>query len=1076
MIFNRVPGNWTGFTTQWTITGNTLDNYIDARNVNTTITRNFLIDGGAGADVVVAVSSATNRIVVDNVNDTVFNVDSDDTIVSGITYTLPTGVRNLELSGSASVSAIGNSDDNVLNGSLNAAANSLQGGIGNDEYIVGANDTIVEAANAGTDTVRIGFVSAGGNQHTVANFANVENLIVDAAPGAATLVGDAVSNRLTGNAFRNVLDGRAGSDTLVGGQGDDRYIGFDLTSGDDVVIDSGGRDTLELAQTLDIAPSQINVSRSGDDLLIALSAEGSIRVQSWYSSATRLNAVEGLTLNHGGLQYTYGAAQLEARAAGVNGGPAVNAVVADRLAPLQQPFSFQAPLNTFSDLESQDSLFYSASLSDGSSLPSWLVFDATTRTFSGTPGASNAAALLVRLTATDAGGLTASSDFVLDVGGVVRTGTAGDDSLVGDGRDELLRGLGRSDRLNGAGGADELWGDRGEDTYVLDATSGNDVIREVDGLDRIEFASSSGITLTNLAASRVGNDLRIGYGSNSVVVADHYASNAKRVDEIVVYQSGVPYIYSAAQIEGLVVGANTNPYAGVPLADRALKANTTWTYQVPANTFSDTQSQTSLTYSARLVGGAALPSWLTFTASTRTLSGKAPNGTNADFAIEIVATDPLGLAATDAFTLRVRSSLTTWTGTANGDSPTGGTGNDYQLGMAGNDTLRGGAGDDIQEGGDGNDSLLGEDGSDAMYGGAGDDVLNGGAGVNTLFGDDGHDQLTGGASGDTLSGGKGDDVLTGGLNSDNLSGGDGSDTYVYAKQDGADTVDNSSVDTEADKLLISGYTRGELAFTRSGNDLRIAGSYYGDQVTVKNWFTNTNNRIDSIETSEGIATTADEIDALVSSGGTQFQGGASTGSMLMSNYDSAAFTTAGSTDDVTSGVTTLATADLEAGEDAATTTRVPRLTERFAPTAITGTGPANPSSPSAPSESTGAAQVVPSADLVEPAHALTFGSASKLNWLMEAAGEFHFSARDRNFPRISPLRVQHDIASGTVSSVSSHEFHDSATTDRQLAQLVAAAAGFADFGDGSFDSANRHFERAELRDHSLVGYSRRHAE
>ena len=196
----------------------------------------------------------------------------------------------------------------------------------------------------------------------------------------------------------------------------------------------------------------------------------------------------------------------------------------------------------------------------------------------------------------------------------------------------------------------------------------------------------------------------------------------------------------------------------------------------------------------------------------------------------------------------------------------------------------------------------------------------------------------------------------------------------------------------------------------------------------------------------------------------------------MSNYDSAAFTTAGSTDDVTSGVTTLATADLEAGEDAATTTRAPRLTERFAPTAITGTGPANPSSPSAPSESTGAAQVVPSADLVEPAHALTFGSASKLNWLMEAAGEFHFSARDRNFPRISPLRVQHDIASGTVSSVSSHEFHDSATTDRQLAQLVAAAAGFADFGDGSFDSANRHFERAELRDHSLVGYSRRHAE
>ena len=45
-----------------------------------------------------------------------------------------------------------------------------------------------------------------------------------------------------------------------------------------------------------------------------------------------------------------------------------------------------------------------------------------------------------------------------------------------------------------------------------------------------------------------------------------------------------------------------------------------FSYAFPANTFSDADSDT-LTYTATQSDDSALPSWLTFTASTRTFSG-----------------------------------------------------------------------------------------------------------------------------------------------------------------------------------------------------------------------------------------------------------------------------------------------------------------------------------------------------------------------------------------------------------------------------------------------------------------------
>lgn len=80
------------------------------------------------------------------------------------------------------------------------------------------------------------------------------------------------------------------------------------------------------------------------------------------------------------------------------------------------------------------------------------------------------------------------------------------------------------------------------------------------------------------------------------------------------------------------------------------------------------------------------------------------------------------------------------------------------------------------------------DGDDRANGRGGDDILDGGSGADTLNGGDGNDILLGGAQADRLLGGKGDDVLDGGKGADSLQGGADSDTFVLARGNGTDVI------------------------------------------------------------------------------------------------------------------------------------------------------------------------------------------------------------------------------------------------------------------------------------------------
>ena len=82
-------------------------------------------------------------------------------------------------------------------------------------------------------------------------------------------------------------------------------------------------------------------------------------------------------------------------------------------------------------------------------------------------------------------------------------------------------------------------------------------------------------------------------------------------------------------------------------------------FTLAANSFTDPHGET-LTYKAMLANGSALPSWLTFSASTKTFTGTAPNTANA-LSIQVTATDTGGLSTSETFSAVIPSCAPTLT-------------------------------------------------------------------------------------------------------------------------------------------------------------------------------------------------------------------------------------------------------------------------------------------------------------------------------------------------------------------------------------------------------------------------------
>ena len=247
--------------------------------------------GGAGADVLVGGNGS------DTVDYSTSTAGVSVRLAGQFAFDDGFGARDVYSSienatGSAHADLLfGSAGDNVLNGGLGAdtllgldgndtliggsgAANTLQGGQGDDLYVVSANDTITEFLNDGVDTV----------QTTNAGFtlgANLENLTYTGS-GAFQGTGNGLANVITGGAGNDRLVGAGGNDTLNGNQGSDTafytgvasdYLVEDLGGGQYRVTDSvGGRngvDILNGIERIEFASGESHALTAGMPVLSA---------------------------------------------------------------------------------------------------------------------------------------------------------------------------------------------------------------------------------------------------------------------------------------------------------------------------------------------------------------------------------------------------------------------------------------------------------------------------------------------------------------------------------------------------------------------------------------------------------------------------------------------------------------------------------------------------------------------------------------------------------------------------------------------------------------------------------------
>ena len=305
----------------------------------------------------------------------------------------------------------------------------------------------------------------------------------------------------------------------------------------------------------------------------------------------------------------------------VNRAPVVADAIADQIALEDSAFELSVA-NAFADPDAGDALTFSVAISDGSSLPAWLAFDAASATLSGTAANDDVGLLGVTVTATDIEGEKVSDTFSLEVANVNDPPLAADD----------------------IGAAQE---DGGPVTLGATALLANDV--DVDAGDSLAIVAVTD-SASGAAVTLVGGDVTYDPGAQfqslgaGATLIDHF-------DYTVADQAGET---STARVAMTVTGVNDAPVLIEPIAPQAGRVGEAFEFSL-GGAFADVDTGDSLAYGATLADGAALPEWLAFDAQTASFSGTPAAGAHGGYAVRVTATDAAGATAEATFTLDIQA-------------------------------------------------------------------------------------------------------------------------------------------------------------------------------------------------------------------------------------------------------------------------------------------------------------------------------------------------------------------------------------------------------------------------------------
>ncbi len=836
--------------------------------------------GGTGADTMYGGADA-DTYIVDDPGDVIKEFtgasegEGNDTVISMISYALPDNVEIMWLQGTADINGTGNDGTNIIIG--NSGDNIISGGGGGD-WLCGGLDPENVSGNYGDDTI----IGGMGND-SVAGFGYNETFVFSRGDGQDSILNckpegvdkiqftegisstDPVFVRLDKDLIIYIDDNTVENDAgffepRTFGLGDALALGVDV-----IVLSDGQYLTREDILNIANAMSAINDDPNLDvlqkvDALKNSQEYNDLLAASWHdgASVSKLN-------------------------------PIPDVIVKEDIVS-----SVSIPDDTFFSTSSD--LTYSAELSNGSALPSWIIFDQTTGTFSVNPSSESVGTTTsVILTATNTLGNSMSDEFniiVVPAGTIL--GTEGDDNIVGTSGNELIYGFGGNDTIEGGLGDDTISGGTGNDemndnaggndTYLFGGSDGIDTITDTSGIDTLKLTDT---TVTEPIILSADNTLIIASyidatnpeeNSNGVIINDQFTTGGIEVVELADGR------YITLDDINNIISTFSEIYANPDVMQQyeALQNNQDYKDLLAASWHSSAPTPT---------------------AGDDVLYGTDGNDTiNALGGHDIV----YGLSGDDS--LAGGAGNDTLYGASGNDTLNGGAGNDQLLAGDGNDTLNGGAGADVMIGGSGDDiyyvdntgdvitensnegtdtirssvsytisdnvenmtltgtdaingtgnvldnriigntaanTLSGEAGNDYLSGGAGDDQLLGGDGDDTLLGGTGVDVLTGGAGNDSLNGGDDDDQLLGGDGNDTLIGGAGSDVMIASigndSLNGGDGGDTLMAGDGNDTL--NGGAGADVMIGGSGDDIYYVDNT-GDVITE-----NSNEGTDTIRSS-----------------------------------------------------------------------------------------------------------------------------------------------------------------------------------------------------------------------------------
>jgi len=729
---------------------------------------NDLLEGGAGND------NIDGGDGIDTLSYLTSNVAIFVSLTSGTAeggHAVGDFFTNVEnLSGSAfGDTLIGDTGGNVLWGlagddSLDGrlGADTLHGGAGNDLYEVDdANDIVIEALNAGNDTVNA-WVS-----HTLSD--NVEVLRLFGTHDVDG-TGNALSNTLHGNESTlvfggdNILRGLGGNDTLFGYNGFDTLdggTGNDVMyggTGDDLfIVDSAGDQVIELANGgTDTVAASINYILY--DVVTSNHIENVTLTGSANLTATGNSLRNTLIGNSGHNILTGGGGNDMLRGEEGNdvldGGTGNDTMVGGL----------------------GDDVYYVDHSQDDVSEAIDSGIDTVWSAVSGYSLSDHVENLNLGVNVVAGSGNGLAN---------ILTGNASNNLLDGKTGDDTLFGGAGNDTLIGGTGADSMQGGAGDDVYRVDNV--DDIAEETlagsGGNDRVEVTAhhSMGVGIENLLVIGGGDVDGIGNLLNNVMTGGGG-------DNLLNGMDGNDTLHGDDGEDTLIGGAGVDVFHGGEGNDTFVLDSAT---EVVIETLNDGIDTVQI-------------------AASYTLSEHLEN---------------LLLDGTGDFIGTGNAAANRMTGNDGNNAFYAGSGNDSLFGGAGNDTLDGGMGIDSLEGGAGDDVYVVDHTSDkvlersnqggidrveasvsyvlgsnlenltltgsAHANGTGNSLANtilGNLGDNLLRGDGGNDVLSGNAGNDTLDGSSGNDTMSGGMGNDTFMLSAAGDVLIELAGQGIDTV------------------------------------------------------------------------------------------------------------------------------------------------------------------------------------------------------------------------------------------------------------------------------------------------